>query len=78
MTMQQILSTMRRAIADYRMIADGDSIAVGLSGGKDSVALVAALAAYRRFSPENSRSPPSPSTWGWAPTTHRWRPSAPR
>lgn len=50
--MQQILSTMRRAIADYRMIADGDSIAVGLSGGKDSVALVAALAAYRRFSPE--------------------------
>ena len=42
--MQQILSTMRRAIADYRMIADGDSIAVGLSGGKDSVALVAALA----------------------------------
>ena len=34
------------------MIADGDRIFVGLSGGKDSVLLTAALAAYRRFSPE--------------------------
>ena len=43
---------MRRAVQDYRMIADGDRIFVGLSGGKDSVLLTAALAAYRRFSPE--------------------------
>lgn len=43
---------MRRAIQDYHMISDGDRIFVGLSGGKDSVLLLNALAAYRRFSPE--------------------------
>lgn len=51
--MQKILSAMRRAIQDYKMIADGDRIFVGLSGGKDSVLLLNALAAYRRFSPES-------------------------
>lgn len=48
--MRRILSTMRRAIQDYNMIEAGDKIAVGVSGGKDSLALLAALAAYRRFS----------------------------
>lgn len=43
---------MRRAIQDYKMIEDGDRVFVGLSGGKDSVLLLAALAAYRAFSPE--------------------------
>ena len=43
---------MRRAIQDYKMIEAGDRIFVGLSGGKDSVLLLAALAAYRKFSPE--------------------------
>ena len=50
--MQKILSAMRRAIQDYKMITDGDRIFVGLSGGKDSSLLLSALAAYRRFSPE--------------------------
>ncbi len=50
--MQQILSTLRRAITDYDMIRDGDKIAVGVSGGKDSLVLLAALKAYQRFSPE--------------------------
>ena len=49
--MQQILSPLRRAVEEYSMIKDGDRVAVGLSGGKDSGALLAALAAFRRFSP---------------------------
>ena len=48
--MKRILSTMRRGIQDYKMIEAGDKIAVGVSGGKDSLTLLAALAAYRRFS----------------------------
>lgn len=51
MKMQQILSPLRRAVEKYSMIKDGDRVAVGLSGGKDSGALLAALAAFRRFSP---------------------------
>ena len=42
----------RRCIEDYRMIEDGESIAVGVSGGKDSVALLCALANLRRFYPK--------------------------
>ncbi|MCM1395611.1 MAG: tRNA 2-thiocytidine(32) synthetase TtcA [Corallococcus sp.] len=41
---------MRRAINDYKMIQSGDKIAVGVSGGKDSVALLTLLTAYKRFS----------------------------
>ncbi len=44
---------MRRAIGDYNMIKDGDHIAVGVSGGKDSLTLLTALKAYQRFSPES-------------------------
>lgn len=43
---------MRKAVTDYGMIKDGDHIAVGLSGGKDSLALLTCLAKYRAFSPE--------------------------
>ena len=51
--MQRLLSTMRRAVQAFGMIRDGDKIAVGLSGGKDSLALLAAMANYRLFSPES-------------------------
>ena len=48
---QRILSFARRAVDDYRMIAQGDRIAVGISGGKDSLTLLTALAELRRFYP---------------------------
>ena len=47
-----MLSFVRRAVDDYGMIDDGDKIAVGISGGKDSLALLSTLAALRRFYPK--------------------------
>lgn len=52
MTIQQLLSPARRAIDDYGMIEENDKIAVGMSGGKDSVTLLHILAALRRFYPK--------------------------
>lgn len=51
MKIQQLYSYVRRAIDDYHMIADGDKIAVGISGGKDSLALLYALSGLCRFYP---------------------------
>ena len=56
MTLQQLMSPIRKALEDFNMINDGDKIAVGLSGGKDSIALVSALAGLRRFYPKNLKS----------------------
>ncbi|MDY3845417.1 MAG: ATP-binding protein [Eubacteriales bacterium] len=50
--LQRILSFTRRAVDDYKMIEDGDKIAVGISGGKDSMTLLTALAELRRFYPK--------------------------
>ena len=52
MTTQQMLSYLRKGITKYQLIRDGDKIAVGVSGGKDSVTLLKLLAEYKRFSPE--------------------------
>ena len=49
--MQQLLGRVRRCIEDYRMIEAGDRIAVGVSGGKDSLVTLLALAHLRRFLP---------------------------
>ena len=51
MTLQQILSPIRKAVDDYHMIDDGDTIAVGISGGKDSLTLLNGLHALMRFYP---------------------------
>ena len=49
--MQDILSKVRRCVQDYGMIGPGDGVAAGLSGGKDSLLLVQALALLRGFYP---------------------------
>jgi len=49
--MKQVLGCLRRADQDFRMIEPGDRIAVGVSGGKDSLLLLYAMALYRRFCP---------------------------
>lgn len=49
--LQKVLSRVRKAITDYNMISDGDKIAVGVSGGKDSQLLLIALNELRRFYP---------------------------
>ena len=47
--MQKVLSTMRKAIEKYSLIEDGDKIAVGVSGGKDSLVLLQALSDFKKF-----------------------------
>ncbi len=47
-----MLSFVRRAVDDYKMIDEGDKISVGISGGKDSLVLLSTLAALRRFYPK--------------------------
>lgn len=49
--MQKILSSLRRAVDGYNLIQEGDRVAVGVSGGKDSLVLLQALHNYSKFSP---------------------------
>ena len=53
MRLQQLLSYTRKAIDEYQMIDEGDRIAVGISGGKDSLTLLYALHGLRRFYPKH-------------------------
>ena len=53
MDLQTILRSIRRADIDYDLIADGDRIAVGVSGGKDSMVLLSALHMYSKFKGKN-------------------------
>lgn len=52
MKLQQLMSQTRRAIDDYGMIHTGDKIAIGISGGNDSLTLLYALHGLQRFYPE--------------------------
>lgn len=51
--LQQLLSHLRRADEDFGLITSGDKIAVGVSGGKDSLLLLSALTAYQKFNHTN-------------------------
>lgn len=53
MKLQQLLSVTRKAIDDYQMIEEGDHIAIGISGGKDSLTLLYALHNLQRFYPKH-------------------------
>ena len=52
MQLQRLLSYTRKAVDEYHMIEDGDHIAVGISGGKDSLTLLYALHGLKRFYPK--------------------------
>ena len=47
--MQKVLSTMRKAIEKYNLISNGDKIAIGVSGGKDSMVLLKAMSNFKKF-----------------------------
>ena len=53
MDIKLILSYTRRAVDSYNMIEEGDRIAVGISGGKDSLTLLSALAHLKKFYPKS-------------------------
>ncbi len=51
--MQKLLSYIRKGVDDYKMINENDHITVGVSGGKDSLALLYGLAGLRKFYPNS-------------------------
>lgn len=53
MKLQQVLSYVRKAVDDYGMIEENDKIAIGISGGKDSLTLLYALHGLKRFYPNH-------------------------
>lgn len=52
MKLQKLMSQVRKAVDEYQLIDEGDKIAIGISGGKDSLALLYALSGLRRFYPK--------------------------
>ena len=53
MQLKRLLSLTRKAVDEYNMIEEGDRIAIGISGGKDSLTLLYALNGLRRFYPKH-------------------------
>jgi NH3-dependent NAD+ synthetase len=59
------LTRVKRAIYNFKMIADGDRVAVGVSGGKDSAALLYILKQFQRHSPVKFELMPAYVHLGW-------------
>lgn len=75
--MQRMTGLLRRCVEDYNMIEEGDRIAIGVSGGKDSLTLLRLMAALREYYPSTLKLRRSPLTWDWKVWTfHRYRHSA--
>ncbi len=72
--LQRILSTTRQAVDAYEMIDDGDRVAVGLSGGKDSTALLYTLVKLRRFYPKTFTLCAITVDMGFAGSGDLWQP----
>lgn len=53
MKLQKLLTYTRKAIDDYHMVDNGDKIAIGISGGKDSLTLLYALSKLKDFYPKS-------------------------
>ena len=51
MKLQKLLSLTRKAVDEFNLIDSGDKIAVGVSGGKDSLTMLYALHGLMRFYP---------------------------
>ena len=65
--MKKVLGCIRRACEDFHLIEDGDIVAVGVSGGKDSLLLLYALSLYRKFAPQRFEVKGLPLTMGLEP-----------
>lgn len=63
MKMQKLLSYTRKAVDEYQLIEEGDRIAVGISGGKDSLTMLYALQGLSRFYPKHFEVEASLSIW---------------
>ena len=72
--MEKILSLVRRCVEDYDMIQAGDRVAVGVSGGKDSLVTLAAL---RKLSVPSVCLPVFCVRNGWLPTASEALPEGP-
>lgn len=68
--LRRMLSYTRRAVDDYDMIAEDEWVAVGLSGGKDSLALLVTLANLSRFHPKHFHVAAITVDMGWEGTDY--------